>query len=436
MLKKLNDSQQVALAKLSSWWGSPEQVVILNAPGGYGKTYLVNYFLKKVNAEALLLAPTHEALAQLRESIDIETTSMTVHASLGIRPTMQEGTVEFKEGIPHQIWGDVNLIIVDESSMLSQSMLDRIIGMGKKVLFLGHDAQLPPIAETVSVLRKVESPIFTYTNVPKLTLTIPMRNGGELHKYLVKLEALVKCPKQGIRLPSEFEVKKEEIERYIRSTEGKDAFMQGYSNIIAWTNSQVSLSNAKVRQELFGEDARNKYVVGDKVILTKPVNIPDGTHNGRLSQVLKRINAGVSLHTNTPGTVVGINPTTCTIDGLSVSGLKLRIETALGTYDIVELEAYSLEKLSTMLEHRAWGFTVAKDRHKAYKDRHDVLSSFGSIQHSYAVTAHRAQGRTIENVIVMLNDILKNPNRSEALRCWYTAASRASKRLMIYTGVS
>ena len=60
------------------------------------------------------------------------------------------------------------------------------------------------------------------------------------------------------------------------------------------------------------------------------------------------------------------------------------------------------------------------------------LESFHAVRHGYAITAHRAQGSTYEQVFVNSSDIFCNQNRSEAFRCLYVAATRPKKRLFLW----
>jgi len=54
---------------------------------------------------------------------------------------------------------------------------------------------------------------------------------------------------------------------------------------------------------------------------------------------------------------------------------------------------------------------------------------FHPVKYAYALTAHRSQGSTYENVWVDTSDILYNRERREAFQCLYTACSRPTKRL-------
>lgn len=427
----LNKDQENALSKLKKWWASPEQYMVLNAPAGYGKTFLVDSMLKSIDADVILLAPTHEALAQLKEKVEGTKTSMTIHAALGIRPTHKEGSVEFKEGVPHSIWGEVNLAIIDEASMIDINLIRKLYSLGKKILFVGHDAQLPPVTQGKSILTEAVSPIFNEGH-PTITLTIPMRNSGELHSYLVRLESFAKDSERDIK--GIFDVTKKDMMEYIESDKGKLDFLDGKATIIGWQNSTIRTTNTKIRKSIFNTD--DKYIIGDRVLLTSPLNVIESfPPSGKIAAVLKEVNKGESLHTNTPGMVKNVRNRDVVILDKHIRCKFLIVETAIGIIPMYEANEIDLGELATLLEQRAWSYHNNKDRIKAYGERYSILSCFAKLQHSYCCTAHRVQGRTIDNVIVLVSDIRRNPWLSESKKCWYTAASRASKQLMIYKGL-
>ena len=56
---------------------------------------------------------------------------------------------------------------------------------------------------------------------------------------------------------------------------------------------------------------------------------------------------------------------------------------------------------------------------------------FHDVKYAYAITAHRAQGSTYENVYVDYQDILMNRERREAFQCLYVACSRPTTKLIL-----
>ena len=61
---------------------------------------------------------------------------------------------------------------------------------------------------------------------------------------------------------------------------------------------------------------------------------------------------------------------------------------------------------------------------------------FHQVQHAYALTVHRAQGGTYENVAVHLSDFNANRNPDERKRLFYTGCTRASRNLTLYYGTT
>jgi exodeoxyribonuclease-5 len=59
-----------------------------------------------------------------------------------------------------------------------------------------------------------------------------------------------------------------------------------------------------------------------------------------------------------------------------------------------------------------------------------VNNAFHRVSYSYALTVHRAQGSTYKNVLVDRQDILRNVDEYDALRCLYVAYSRPTKILV------
>jgi exodeoxyribonuclease-5 len=95
-------------------------------------------------------------------------------------------------------------------------------------------------------------------------------------------------------------------------------------------------------------------------------------------------------------------------------------------------------------------FVIHPDSYKEYNQRLNELSEaararrqpwssfwalknehFHDIRPCHAITAHRSQGSTYRAAFVDVSDILANYNKTEAMRCLYVAATRASKILVL-----
>ena len=102
-------------------------------------------------------------------------------------------------------------------------------------------------------------------------------------------------------------------------------------------------------------------------------------------------------------------------------------------YEPVYVEDHN--RIAQYYEHLAWGFKDQQRKKRAYRERNFIRSMFAHVKHFYAATAHRLQGSTIEDIILINSDIERNPCRIERLKCRYVAASRARDNLYFYRGL-
>lgn len=66
-----------------------------------------------------------------------------------------------------------------------------------------------------------------------------------------------------------------------------------------------------------------------------------------------------------------------------------------------------------------------------WDDYFELNSLFAPMDYAYALTVHKSQGSTFDNVMVDSPDIMRNPKERERHQCLYVACSRAAKRLLI-----
>ena len=75
----------------------------------------------------------------------------------------------------------------------------------------------------------------------------------------------------------------------------------------------------------------------------------------------------------------------------------------------------------------------ARANPKLWKKFWALKELFHEIKYAYAITAHRSQGSTYEQVFVDYQDILYNRNRKEAFQCLYVACSRPTLTRLLHT---
>jgi exodeoxyribonuclease-5 len=166
----------------------------LRGPAGTGKTYLSLSIVKTLldsNMTIAVIAPTHQAVKVIKNTIDINHTNIdysTLHAFLGLKP----GDIDPKTGERKfkKITGKnasplskkkVDVVILDESSMVGDELFsflkkemyenNRI----KSFLFIGDSCQLMPV-ETDSALDNYQHPVYNNPRINHYNLTELIRN--------------------------------------------------------------------------------------------------------------------------------------------------------------------------------------------------------------------------------------------------------------------
>lgn len=430
----LNAGQKTALLAIKNWYRSPNLYMILDGAGGTGKSYLVNEVLKELpNVKPLVLAPTNEALKQLKDKVDGDYVFKTLHSALGITPT-GEKELKFEQTILPSFWEQHNLAIIDEVSMVDDWLLDIVNEIGIKVLYIGHKSQLPPVKERRLMADKCESPVFN-KGYKVVTLTEPMRNTGALWDFNNYLEEMIYDTRRDI--PNTFDISGANLNRLL--DESVDDFLKDKTKIALWSNEGVDSYNQKVRLIIHGDNAKsNKYLPKDKIILTAPLTPLQNIERYNDKDIQSAMSGDLAfIYSNSKGTVISSE----------IVNVRLNIALVIPAYKIlVNIDGENLfiyecvhstykETIALYYEHKAWlGKTIAA-KEKLFKKRRYILSCFAELKYFYSATSHRLQGSSIPNIIVINSDIAKNNNMIEQKKTRYVACSRAIDNLYFYRGV-
>lgn len=434
----LNKDQKAALSYLIDWWSSPTMYAVIDASGGVGKTYLVDALLKKLpNCEPLILAPTHQALLQIKNKTEGDYLYKTVHSALGITPTTTQKDLEFKHARLPSLWENYNFVVMEEASMLSDFLLDLLISTGVKILFIGDHKQLPSVDTNRKRDDKCLSPVFL-KGWETLTLTIPQRHTGALWDFNNIVGQAT--DDFSVKIPKDYNITSKKLQELLKGDESKANFLSGSSRLALWKNSTIDFYNEKIRLMLFSEDALSSaYLPLDNLILTEPLTVIDKLHEHSdyaIKRLLPLREELTYLYSNTEAVVKKVEIIEVKLNkDLVFNCYKLDVLVAEDfhtLYSIVDQEDYL--KLKRYYEVQAWNAPTPKAKSKKYREMHFILSCFASIKHSYAMSAHRLQGASIPNVIVIKSDIMKNPCKAERAKVFYVACSRAIDNLYIYNG--
>ena len=158
-VQKLTQAQQQALEKLKSFLRSNQSFFRLSGYAGTGKSFLVCHLIEWLDDcgfEFVIAAPTNKAaksLMQVGNSVGINIEVKTVAQLLGQQPEINEETGEEEfTSAGNAEFDDYDVMIIDEFSMINRSNFEEIVQaialtIKTKVIFVGDEAQLPPVKE-------------------------------------------------------------------------------------------------------------------------------------------------------------------------------------------------------------------------------------------------------------------------------------------------
>lgn len=413
---ELSEDQQAAFELFKEWLESSDQFWTLKGYAGTGKTTLLDYFVHyatkefgdtnlpsyKRGLETVITATTNKAVKVLANKVD-HSDFKTIHSLLNIKPKKKGGEEVFEQ----VNWNRDNilkydLIIIDECSMISEKLFDiiqnEIGGSRTKVLFCGDPAQLPPINEEESLCFQFQG--FELTEVIRHSDTISHKAKTVRNQTsLVPMNSLIAEP---------------EIS-YISLREANKLFHNFSDNpdkarVLAWTNKTVIRWNSKLRTADWkarqGYEPDTPFAAGDVIIANEPCTKPADTPSGERILMLN----------SEEGTIQEVR------EEYDSWHLKVKKETG----GIVTLKRIKKEYYSTW-KQTLDQFAAAKN----WKDFWAEKKKYHDIRHAYALTTHKSQGSTFENVIIDPHDINKNRQTKERNQLLYVAMTRAAEKVYI-----
>lgn len=176
-------AQENAKKLIEEWFfNTDDQVFVLSGYAGTGKTFLIDYVVREilkldVGKEAVFVSPTGKAAANLVRN---GTVAGTVHSLIYMRDGEEFDVDENGEIIERKelsfikrekIDEQIRLIIIDEASMINETVLTDLLSFGVKCLFSGDGAQLPPVNGACPLL---ENPHYTLTEIVRQAADNPI----------------------------------------------------------------------------------------------------------------------------------------------------------------------------------------------------------------------------------------------------------------------
>ena len=349
----------------------------------------------------------------------LQVNCLTCCQLLGLRPRIDPDTGE-QEFVPdkdqHNSFSAYGLVVVDECSMVNQNLWQLLItevsGLfdATKILFVGDSAQLPPVNEMASQ---------TFLSVThKAMLTEVVRYGGAIGV----LAESIRCNLDAPRLPpfhTELNGDKTEgtvvmppaawEQQLIRAFTSQNSQVDpDYVRAVAYTNRRVNQLNQVIRDAIFGSDIP-RFVAGERLIAMTPIF-------GRPDEIVMQTSSECWVQAvweaDSPGWRVWY----------------LKVETDEGrrlTLPVLH------ESESSRFQRELKQFAELKRWKEFWRLKQQA---FANVNYSYALTIHKSQGSTFQNVFVDLPDIMRNRKIRERNQLLYVAVTRAAQRLFMRRG--
>jgi hypothetical protein len=185
---------------------------------------------------------------------------------------------------------------------------------------------------------------------------------------------------------------------------------------LAWRNKTVEALNNYVCLHLWGESA-NYYVPGDRLITRKPLFRPNPGAKGKNKW-------RIFINNSEEATV--------TQEGF-LAELKFNRETFQYWEVIVQPEMGGKEQKLLILHEDSKKLHAEKVKQYASKKQwssyFDLSRMFDDVGYAYALTTHKAQGSSIDNVFLDVVDMRASGDRQKLL---YTALTRTKKQAFIF----
>jgi exodeoxyribonuclease-5 len=416
---ELNSEQSTAVSRLLDFIEDPDPISPFFTFAGYagtGKTFCMREVVARTagsHTNFAYTAPTNKAAKVLKQ---VTGSAGTIYSLLGLRIDKTGELKQVIAGKPPEGLEDLDCIFVDEGSMVNKNLLKELRANAEKfkfkVVFMGDPAQLPPVGE-------IHSPIWDLGIGASLTQV--MRHDNQILELVTEIRSVIDSPAPCINIKSNHSNSdgvwkltksafKESIFKAVQAGEFADG---NQSKVIAWRNVRVAEYNALIRNALYGvESQATPWMVGERIVAAAPCE--------RNDEML--------MTTDEEAVVESVINCKHPMEP-KYQAIELKATTEIGkSVRLLVLHPASQAQFDADCQQLAH---MAATTPKLWKKFWDLKDLFHDIRYAYAITAHRSQGSTYENVWVDYQDILLNRTRREAFQCLYVACSRPTTRLIL-----
>jgi hypothetical protein len=474
----LRDGQKDLINKLGTFLESTnDNVFLLKGYAGTGKTFItkgLTEYLSSIGRNYLLAAPTGKASKVIARKTNSPayTIHKTIYSFKDIEEYSDDGiggtqTFKFYSKIAVNELSVDNVYIIDESSMIANVYqeaeffrfgsgyllkdLFKFINLdhnahNKKIIFIGDDAQLPPVGMKSSPALDPKYLLKHFNVTPvvhELTEVVRQAEGSGVMQNAIELR---KSLAEDVFNKLDFDTNYDDVEsvkpeflmeKYLESCDGK---INAESIIIAHSNASVSEYNKSIREHFFPNNT--EIATGDKVMAISN-NDKYGLFisNGDFGLV-KQVSENSEMRTislkdkNKETGNVEIREVTLQFRDIFVGFKDLNDEGHFFECKIIESLLYSEQPNLLSDDNKALyvDFCIRnsglKPGSKEFKDtlREDPYFNAMRLKFGYAITCHKAQGSEWNNVFVNCKTH-QNTLSADYFKWLYTAITRTQTKL-------
>lgn len=435
----LNDEQAAAFAwlrRFASRQADDAAMAVLEGFAGVGKTTLVAELVKAAvmcGLRVAVMAPTNKAVCVLESKLGSETRQAefgSLHSFLGLRMREREDGSQSCEPEGRCTLHEYDLAIVDECSMVSESLFS-VIAKSKRlcqVLFVGDPAQLPPVSDGGR-----ESPVFRMVSCKVRLNTIVRQQAGNpiiaasvAVRHAIEQQRRITLPELMAAFPATMPCPVGTLQGGLSTIVNGLVFEHQAgrtARALAWRNRTVNAINAMTHAALHPECGPG-FAHGERVIAQTEFRAQKldslSTHRVLTSEELTVVRADMRAHPTypeIPARLVTLN----TDEGQTITAWVAQDDAAFQTVisnlwaQYRQCKKDNQQPDARSLSAKAWNMT----------------NSFAPIRHTYAMTAHKSQGSTFDTTFLDWDDLMQQRSEFDFNRMLYVALTRASRHMAI-----
>lgn len=404
----------------------PGARVVLCGYAGTGKTVTTAALVTELRERGMKVAvatPTHKAKIQVEKALRQRGAKgfmcITLHAMLGLKPKInyQAGTVDFvpdfgrdnmlsrrdQEEVYDRDTGEIvtrdpiDVVIVDESSMVNEFLYELLIEeLGDRpVVFVGDDRQLLPVKED-KVCRAFVEAESVYRLEDVLRHDGAILNLATATRQMAVGRAQFRDAIGGGSRVATYARRQQWMDALLESMSSHDAMSDpDHCRALAYTNKSVEMLNTAIHVKRYGKDAP-RFVEGMTCVTVDAIPDPYGGApllNSTMDVLVQSAEIEMfamphdgPLEPKWKTWLIDVEA--CDIE--KAVAIRVLHEDEMDRWKVAQKEFADTAKSCTdSAERRAWW--------DAYWER---ANQFGGLQPASALTIHKSQGSTFQNVFL------------------------------------